>query len=464
MPNVEKNARIKATLLATKERRKTQKCFVFSTKIDYRKLNKLQKEQIRMLFVEAKWVYNDIINHLESDKLSSWNDKKKSVVVKQKDGSFVEKPLIYFKSAMMQGMKSMVGDSLNSLAEKRKKGYKVGKLKFKSSFSSIPLKQFGNTHRIKSLSEVGIVGISGNFRVHGLEQFADNPNAEVANAKLLKKPDGYYIHWTVYIFKDKLPVIQRSDEVIGIDFGCGTSFTFSDGHKEDFKLKEPECLKKLQKSLAHKRKTETNKKHSNQYKSVKKKLERAYQHLANIKNDKANNLCHKLVSYKQVVIQDENLRGWHKGGHGKAVQHSILGRVKKKLKIMDNVHVLSRFAPTTKLCFHCGTKHDEIKLRDRVFRCDCGVCMDRDIHAAQCMVWMYLNNYQIPTEHRNTMQVENKTSGKYSSRSDKKKTKSCSSKLEAHRLKAVGSSRMSEMPSYSIQDQGSIVVEEDFTK
>ena len=414
MSNVEKNAKIKATLLATKERRKTQKCFVFSTKIDYRKLNKLQKEQLQMLFVEAKWVYNDIINHLESDKLSSWNDKKTSVRVKQKDGSFVEKPLLYFKSAMMQGMKSRVGDDLSSLKEKKKKGYKVGKLKFKSSCNSITLKQFDNTHRIKSLSKVGIVGIKGNFRVHGLEQFADNPNAEIANAKLLKKPDGYYIHWTVYIFKNKLPVIQKNDEVIGIDFGCGTSFTFSDGHKEDFKLKEPECLKKLQKSLARKRKTETGKKHSNQYKSVQKKLDRAYQHLANIKNDKANKLCHRLQTYKQVVIQDENLRGWHKGGHGKAVQHSILGRVKAKLKTMDNVHVLSRFAPTTKLCFNCGEIHIEIKLRDRVFKCDCGVCMDRDVHAAQCMVWMYLNNFQIPTEHRNPMQAENKTSGKYS--------------------------------------------------
>ena len=425
----EKNAQIKATLLATKERRKAQKCFVFSTKIDYRKLNKIQKEQLRMLFIEAKWVYNDIIHHLESDKLSSWNDKKSSVKVKQKDGSFVEKPLIYFKSAMMQGMKSKVGDSLNSLKEKKTKGYKVGKLKFKSSCNSIPLKQFGNTHRIKSLSKVGVTGITGNFRVHGLEQFADNPNAEVANAKLLKKPDGYYIHWTVYIAKNKLPIIKRNDEVIGIDFGCGTSFTFSDGHKEDFKLREPECLKKLQKSLARKRKTKTNKKHSNQYKSVQRRLEQKYQHLANTKNDKANKLCHKLMSYKQVVIQDENLRGWHKGGHGKAVQHSILGRVKKKLKVMDNVHILSRFAPTTKLCFHCGEVHKEIKLRDRVFKCDCGVCMDRDIHAAQCMVWMYLNNFQIPMERRNPMQVENKTSGKYSM---KKKAKSRSLKLEAN--------------------------------
>ena len=428
----EKNAQIKATLLATKERRKTQKCFVFSTKINFRKLTKRQKEQLQMLFVEAKWVYNDIINHLESDKLSSWDDKKKSVTVKQKDGSFVEKPLLYLRASHMQVMRDEVRDSLNSLSAKKKKGYKVGKLRFKSSCNSVSLRQFGNTHRIKSLSKVGITGISGNFRVHGLDQFADNPNAEIANAKLIKKPDGYYIHWTVYIARNKLPVIQRSDEVIGIDFGCGTSFTFSDGHKEDFKLKEPECLKKLQKSLARKKRYETGKKHSNQYKSVQRKLERAYQHLTNIKNDKANKLCHRLQTYKQVVIQDENLRGWQKGGHGKAVQHSILGRVKAKIKTMENVTVLSRFAPTTKLCFHCGELHSEIKLWDRVFRCDCGVCMDRDIHAAQCMVWMYLNDFQIPTEHRNTMRTENKSSGKYSV--VKKKTKSCSLKFEAHPL------------------------------
>ena len=183
--------------------------------------------------------------------------------------------------------------------------------------------------------------------------------------------------------------------------------------------------------MARKRKTETGKKHSNQYKSVQKKLDRAYQHLANIKKDKANKLCHRLHTYKQVVIQDENLRGWGKGGHGKDVQHSILGRVKKKLKTMENVTVLSRFAPTTKLCFHCGEVHNEIKVLDRVFSCDCGVCMDRDIHAAKCMVWMYPNNFQIPTEHRNTMQVENETSGKYSSRSCKKKAKPRSLKLEA---------------------------------
>ena len=43
----------------------------------------------------------------------------------------------------MQGIKTQVGDSLSSLTEKKRKGQKVGKLKFKSSCNSIPLKQFG---------------------------------------------------------------------------------------------------------------------------------------------------------------------------------------------------------------------------------------------------------------------------------------------------------------------------------
>ena len=432
MPNVEKNKQIKKTLADTKERRKSQKCFVFSTKIDYSKLNKLQRQQLQMLFIEGKWVYNDILNFIGSGrKLSEYDTKKKSVLVKQKDGTFVERKLNYLTSSYRDSLVTKIKDSLNSLKELKKKGHKVGKLKFKSECNQLNLKQFKVTHRIKSLKKVSIQGIKGDFRVHGLEQFADNPYTEIANAKLLKKSDGYYIHWTVYISKDKLPVIEKNEKLLGIDFGCGTSFTFSDGRKIDFKLKEPECIKKLQKSLARKRKYETQKKHSNQYKSDKRKLEKKYQKLANKKNDTSNKLYHELSSYKQVIIQDENLRGWKKSGHGKAVQHSILGRVKSKLKTMSNVTVLSRFAPTTKLCFHCGEIHREIKLCDRVFECDCGVSMDRDVHAAQCMVWMYQNNFQIPTGHRNAMQVENKTSGKYSIQ---KKTKSCSMKLEAHRL------------------------------
>jgi putative transposase len=84
-------------------------------------------------------------------------------------------------------------------------------------------------------------------------------------------------------------------------------------------------------------------------------------------------------------MQDENLDGW-KSWNGKAIQHSILGRVKAKLIDHPKVVVLDRFVPTTKLCI-CGNKKDDLKLSDRVYNCDvCGYLEDRDIHAAKNMV------------------------------------------------------------------------------
>ena len=46
----------------------------------------------------------------------------------------------------------------------------------------------------------------------------------------------------------------------------------------------------------------------------------------------------------------------------------------------------------TKLCTKCGVWHDEIHVWDRTFKCECGVEMDRDVHAAKNMVWFYENN------------------------------------------------------------------------
>ena len=123
-----------------------------------------------------------------------------------------------------------------------------------------------------------------------------------------------------------------------------------------------------------------------------KQVKKEYQKITNRKNDLANKIVHEFNQYKTIVIQDEQLQNWHKNGHGKAVQHSVLGRVKAKVLLSPNTVVLGKTVPTTKLCTKCGQWHDEIKVWDRTFKCDCGVEMDRDVHAAQNMVWFYENN------------------------------------------------------------------------
>lgn len=94
-----------------------------------------------------------------------------------------------------------------------------------------------------------------------------------------------------------------------------------------------------------------------------------------------------------MVIQDEQLRNWAKTGHGKAVQHSILGRVKAKLKTLSNVVVLDRFIPTTKFCYRCAGVIEGVGRYDKTVTC-CGITEDRDIHAAKAMLWIAQNLFQ----------------------------------------------------------------------
>ena len=66
--------------------------------------------------------------------------------------------------------------------------------------------------------------------------------------------------------------------------------------------------------------------------------------------------------------------------------------MKTKLLLNPNTVVISKTAPTTKLCRNCGEYHDELKVWNRTFNCACGVSEDRDTHAAKNMIWMYENN------------------------------------------------------------------------
>ena len=59
---LKRNKLIRENGLKTRMKRAKQICKTFRFKIDYDNLNKQQKEYIKMLFVEAKWIYNYHLN------------------------------------------------------------------------------------------------------------------------------------------------------------------------------------------------------------------------------------------------------------------------------------------------------------------------------------------------------------------------------------------------------------------
>ena len=381
-----KNKKISNSKKETLLKRESQVCHTFKVKIQESSLTKTQKEQLKMVFVEAKWLANDILNWSENPdhKIWEYDTKQKSVIKKDKDFKDVKVDLKFIPASVKQCVQAEMISNIRTLSTLKKNGNKVGRLKFRKEVTSVTLKQYGVTHKILSKKRVQLQGIKGKLIVNGLKQFYDDPNYEITSAKLLNTPRGYYVSFACYIDKDKCKK-ETNGKTIGIDFGCSTAFTTSEGKKISVTVQESERLKKLQRKFARQVKG------SRRRHKTLGLIKAEYQKMTNKKTDLSNKIVHGFSQYSTVVIQDEQLRNWQKGGHGKAVQHSVLGRVKAKLLLNPNIVVISKTAPTTKLCRTCGAYHDEMRVWDRQFVCACGVSEDRDIHAAKNLVWMYEN-------------------------------------------------------------------------
>ena len=382
-----KNMRIAKTKRETVERHKSMLVKTFEVKIQDNKISPLQREALHRIFLEQKWYKNYILNWCEQspeNKISKFDTKINEITKKDKDMRDVSVRIRYLSAQSRQCLVSRMISNIKTLKTLKDRNLqRCGKLKFSKEENIIDLKQYGVSHKILSSKRIRIAGLPKTFIVNGLKQFINTPLIEYANARLIRRGTGYYVQFVCYVPKEK--VQEKMDIELGIDFGCETSFTLSNGEKLPVKVPESERLKKCQKSMAHKKKGSKN------WCRELSKVRKEYQRIVNRKNDLANKVVAKVCQYKTVVIQDEQIKAWHKGGHGRAVQYSVLGKVKAKLIQKDNVVVLNRFVPTTKLCINCGIWHDELKLSDRVFRCSCGVNEDRDIHAAKNMLWFYKN-------------------------------------------------------------------------
>ena len=385
-----KNKQISQTKHNTIKRHKNMLIKTFDVKIQKNQLSKIQKEALETIFLEQKWYKNYILNWCEQDRennrITKFNTKINNIIKKDKDMNDIQVHIKYLTAQSKQCLISRMYTNIKTLHTLKTKGLqKPGRLRFSKEETIIDLKQYGVSHKIISSKRVKLAGLPKTFIVNGLSQFINILGIEFANARLLHRATGYFIQFVCYVPKEN-KIENKIEKTIGIDFGCSTAFTTSEGKKILANIQESERLKKCQKLMTRKQKGSKN------WLREVRKVKKEYQKITNRKNDLANKIVHEFSQYQTVVIQNEQLKNWHKNGHGKAVQHSVLGRVKAKLLLNPNVVVLGKTVPTTKLCTKCGQWHDELKVWDRTFKCDCGVEMDRDIHAAQNMVWFYKNN------------------------------------------------------------------------
>ena len=209
------------------------------------------------------------------------------------------------------------------------------------------------------------------------------------------KAGKYYVSALVEMPAAK--IADNSNDGIGIDLGLKDLAIVSNG-KTYKNINKSARVKKLEKKLRREqrclsRKYEDLKKGKSTQKNIQKqklKVQRVHHKMDNIRTDYINKAIAEIVKAKPsyITIEALNVSGMMKNRHlAKAVASQRFYEFRTKLKAKCDekgieLRVVDRWYPSSKTCHCCGAIKKDLKLSDRIYRCDCGYVEDRDFNAA----------------------------------------------------------------------------------
>ncbi|HBF7898212.1 transposase [Clostridioides difficile] len=236
-----------------------------------------------------------------------------------------------------------------------------------------------------------------------LKEFGYIPiNSIVKSGTVSQKSDRYYV--SILVEEDDIQVSKCTNEGIGIDLGikdfaiCSNGSKFKNINKTSTVKKVEKKLKREQRKLS--RKYESLKVRNKNIKegvatrqNIQKqivKVQKIHQRLANIRTDYINKTVSQVIEQKTsyITIEDLNVSGMMKNKHlSKAISSQKFFEFRTKLtaKCKQNnieLRVVDRWYPSSKTCSQCGEVNKGLKLKDRVYKCECGLSIDRDLNAS----------------------------------------------------------------------------------
>ncbi len=276
--------------------------------------------------------------------------------------------------------------------------------RFKSKKHSIP-KFYQDTQKIKFTdTHVKVEGFATSKRhnkqklnwIRLAEHGRIPTDCNYSNPRI--KYDGLNWYLTVGIeYKDKESI--PTNDGIGIDLGIKDLAICSDKHKYKNinKIQKVKKLEKRKRRLQRciSRRYEKNKKGeyycktSNIIKSEKELLKLNHR-LTNIRQNYLHKTTSEIIKREPsfICIEDLNVKGMMKNRHlSKAIQQQCFGEFRRQIEYKSKwnntkVIIADRFYPSSRLCSCCGKIKKDLKLSDRIYRCECGNIIDRDYQAA----------------------------------------------------------------------------------
>lgn len=178
----------------------------------------------------------------------------------------------------------------------------------------------------------------------------------------------------------------KPESVVGVDLGIKTLATVSDGELFD----NPQALRSNMERLQRRSRQLNRKvKGSKNRKKAANKLAKLHYRISCIRRD----TIHKITSYltktkSKVVIEDLNVSGMMKNRKlSRSISDVGLFEFRRQLEYKGKwynceIVIADRFYPSSKVCSSCGKKKEDLALSDRVYSCECGLEIDRDLNAS----------------------------------------------------------------------------------
>ena len=263
------------------------------------------------------------------------------------------------------------------------------------------LPKFKSRHRSKQSYTTNVVNgnirlENGKLRLPKLKEVRIRVHREIPQEYRLKsvtvsrEPSGKYYASLLYSYEfceNQAESIKRTDPVVlGIDYAMSGMAVFSDGTRCTY----PGYFRKSAAHLAREqRKLSRCQKGSRNYEKQRKKVAICHEKIRNQRKDFHHKLSHKLAErYDAIAVEDLNMKAMSQCLHlGKGIMDNGYGMFRDMLsyKLEERGKKLIRvdqYYPSSKTCSRCGKTKKELSLSERIYDCECGNHMDRDVNAA----------------------------------------------------------------------------------
>ena len=225
-------------------------------------------------------------------------------------------------------------------------------------------------------------------------------NANIKSGTISKVADRYFLSLIIEV-EDIVKTENKSIKGLGIDLGIKDTAICSDGRvfKNINKTKKVKKIKKklkreqrkMSRSIEYSKSKKIKLKECKNFNKKKLKVQRLFYKLNCIRDDYNNKMVNEITrtKLKYITIEDLKVSNMMKNKHlSKAIQEQNFYTIRIKFinKCKERnieLRLVDTFYPSSKTCSCCGNIKKDLKLNDRIYKCNnCGLEIDRDYNAS----------------------------------------------------------------------------------